>query len=217
MGGRAAAAGPASASARRAEPFEPCYSVVLPAPRRAAGLRTWGMDRESRDGEGSSDTDALVLHPAEVAVRSSRNAAAVRRQEGSSSNLVIPALSNFSIQYNISAASIALPFLQSHPAFAPPRWVHYVALGVVFAGCMVGMLLLGFLGDLIGRRRAMVVTNAIQVAGALGCALLTWGSSRTMYAIFCFCRLVLGVGVGGMYPLSASHSAEGDDKDMASR
>jgi hypothetical protein len=31
-------------------------------------------------------------------------------------------MSNFSIQYNLSAASIALPFLQSHPAFAQPKW-----------------------------------------------------------------------------------------------
>ena len=92
------------------------------------------------------------------------------------SSIFIPALSNFAIQYNLSAASIALPFLQSHPAFAPPGWVRFLALGVVFAGCMIGMLLLGYLGDLIGRARAMVVTNGIQVVGALGCALLTWGS-----------------------------------------
>lgn len=65
----------------------------------------------------------------------------------------------------------------------------------------------------------MVVTLGIQVAGAVGCSLLTFGSVQTIYAVFCASRLLLGVGVGGMYPLSASHSAEGsgEGQDTGSR
>jgi MFS family permease len=42
---------------------------------------------------------------------------------------------------------------------------------------------------------------------------------QTIYAVFCAMRLLLGVGVGGMYPLSASHSAEGSgtEEGAASR
>ena len=61
-------------------------------------------------------------------------------------------------RYNLSAASIALPFMQAHPFFAPPEWVHYTGLGVVFVGAVLGMLCMGYLGDLLGRRRAMLVT-----------------------------------------------------------
>ena len=131
----------------------------------------------------------------------------------------VPALSNFSIQYNLSAASIALPFMQSHPHFTPPDWVHYVVFGATFLGAVIGMVFMGYLGDLLGLKRAMVVTMAIQVIGALGCALFTFGSAQQIYAIFCACRLLLGIGVGGMYPLSASHSAEGssDSGGAASR
>ncbi len=131
-----------------------------------------------------------------------------KRPEKSESNFV-GAMGNFSIQYNLSAASIALPFLQSHPAFAPPGWVHYVGLGTVFVGAVLGMLGMGYLGDVLGRKRAMVFTLCLQVAGAVACSLLTWGSVSTIYTVFCAGRLLLGIGVGGMYPLSASHAAEG--------
>eukprot|EP01051_Picozoa_sp_SAG22_P015292 SAG22_NODE_1975_length_3221_cov_2.215247_4_plen_283_part_00 len=136
--------------------------------------------------------------------RSVQGGAAAKKE----SNFV-GAMGNFSIQYNLSAASIALPFLQSHPHFAQPKWVHYVGLGSVFVGAVLGMLVMGFLGDLLGRKRAMVVTLAIQVLGAVGCSLLTFGSVPTIYTVFCASRCLLGIGVGGMYPLSASHAAEG--------
>ena len=134
-----------------------------------------------------------------------------RRPQKTESNFV-GAMGNFSIQYNLSAASIALPFLQSHPAFAPPKWVHYVGLGAIFVGAVLGMIGMGYLGDTLGRKRAMVVTLGIQVAGAVACSLLTWGSVEAIYTIFCAGRLLLGIGVGGMYPLSASHSAEGSSE-----
>lgn len=124
----------------------------------------------------------------------------------------VGAMGNFSIQYNLSAGSIALAFLQSHPKFAQPEWVHYVGLGAIFVGAVLGMLVMGYLGDALGRKRAMVFTLGIQVAGAVACSLLTWGSVETIYTVFCAGRLLLGVGVGGMYPLSASHSAEGSSE-----
>jgi MFS family permease len=123
-------------------------------------------------------------------------------------SILIPSISNFAIQYNMQAASIALPLLQAHPFYAPPAWVHFVALGAVFAGATLGMFTMGYLGDLLGRQRAMVCTMAIQVAGALGSAALSVGGATSTYGLFCFWRLLLGVGVGGMYPLSASHASE---------
>ena len=165
---------------------------------------------EARCGESSTAADSEPAAPAAAAAADSRAAAGFEQDGGSGgSSNAIPALSNFSIQYNLSAASIALPFMQSHPAYAPPGWVQYVLLGAVFVGAVVGMLVMGYLGDLIGRRRAMVLTLAFQSFGAIGCALFDWGSAEWVYTVFCASRLLLGVGVGGMYPLSASHAAEG--------
>jgi PHS family inorganic phosphate transporter-like MFS transporter len=159
------------------------------------------MARE--DGAGSDDGDDAQSPLVARAPKAAPPAAAARRSN------FIPSVSNFAIQYNLTSASIALPFMQEHPAFAPPGWVAYTLLGAAFVGAVVGMVVMGYLGDVLGRRRAMVLTLALQVAGALGGALLSWGSATQVYAVFAACRLLLGVGVGGMYPLSASYSAEG--------
>ena len=50
----------------------------------------------------------------------------------------------------LASPGIALPFLQSHPAFAQPKWVHYVGLGAVFVGAVLGMLVMGYMGALLG-------------------------------------------------------------------
>lgn len=127
-----------------------------------------------------------------------------------------PAIGNFSIQYNLSCASIAVDFMTAQRNrggnetvdYPEPEWASYVLLGVVFVGAVCGMLVMGYLGDLIGRRRAMVVTLTLNVVGALGSGLLSWGSTGTIYIILSLCRFFLGMGVGGIYPLSAVSSAE---------
>ena len=105
-------------------------------------------------------------------------------------------LGNFSIQYNLSCASIAFEIMQSHRGektdvtdeqdYPPPGFVKYTLLGLVFAGgewssddtcrfgarltdhpsptgAVCGMMTMGYLGDLLGRRRAMNVTLAFTV------------------------------------------------------
>eukprot|EP00051_Salpingoeca_urceolata_P014577 m.185883 g.185883 ORF g.185883 m.185883 type:complete len:492 (-) comp18125_c1_seq3:85-1560(-) len=144
-------------------------------------------------------------------------------EQGTKSN-VISCIANLSIQYNLSAAAIALEFMDSYrddkvPSspkpgdptesdYPPPGWVSYVLLGTVFAGTVVGMCVMGYLGDVLGRRMAMLVTMALTVAGSLGSALFAWGDTQAVYSIICACRFILGMGVGGKYPLSAVTSAE---------
>ncbi|CAE8641871.1 unnamed protein product [Polarella glacialis] len=142
-----------------------------------------------------------------------------QEQPARSSNFV-PAVGNFSIQYNFTSASIAVGVISDesylgHPLVKEPGWSSDVTLTVVFVGAMVGMLSMGRLGDVIGRARALQVTLVFTVLGALipACA---FGDGNSLYGILCFGRLVLGIGVGGIYPLSAVHSAEGCD-DHAGR
>jgi PHS family inorganic phosphate transporter-like MFS transporter len=128
----------------------------------------------------------------------------------------IPMLGNFNIQYNFTAASIAVKILSSsaylgHALRDEPSWADTITLPIVFVGAMTGMLVMGRLGDVLGRNRAMQVTLSLSVAGCIIPA-LSAGNADATFGILNAGRLILGVGVGGIYPLSAVSSAEGTDK-----
>ena len=57
----------------------------------------------------------------------------------------------------------------------------------------------------------MIVTSSLVVIGSLGSALSTFGSPEDVYVILTCWRFVLGFGVGGKYPLSATMRSEGTD------
>merc|ERR1740130_1098909 len=127
----------------------------------------------------------------------------------------IAALSNLSIQYNFSVIAIALAFMDNNddnrePAYPRTLTQSSVLKSLVFAGAITGQLTMGFAGDVLGRRRAMLLTNSFSVLGALGSALFTWGSPTSVYNMMGVCRFLLGVGVGGKYPLAATMSKEAD-------
>lgn len=135
-----------------------------------------------------------------------------------------PALGNFSIQYNLSCAGIAVAIMRSCSDdigknckgggdYPEPTWAKYLLMGTVFAGAVVGMLTMGYLGDAMGRRKALALTLSLTVLGSLGSAILPWGSAEVVYSIIAACRFVLGVGVGGIYPLSATSCAESSKND----
>ncbi|CAK9023611.1 unnamed protein product [Durusdinium trenchii] len=134
----------------------------------------------------------------------------------------VSACSNFSIQYNYTSASIAAAIMLSDndnigtavkPDFPQPAWVGHYLLGAVFMGSVVGMLLMGYLGDLLGIRPALILANGLTAMGALTSSLLSWGPPDTVWTVIIASRLLLGVGVGGNYPLSAAKAAE-SGKDL---
>ena len=67
---------------------------------------------------------------------------------------------------------------------------------------------MGYAGDVLGRRNAMLLTQGLSALGAIGSALFTWGSAETIYSVMGACRFLLGVGVGGKYPLTATMMRE---------
>jgi len=80
-----------------------------------------------------------------------------------------------------------------------------VASGGVF-GAMAGQLAMGLLGDLAGRRAALILTTLLIVLGSILSATLPQGDS--LLFTLAICRIVTGLGVGGVYPLTAVASAE---------
>jgi hypothetical protein len=87
------------------------------------------------------------------------------------------------------------------------------ALGTAaLAASVVGQLVFGGLADTLGRRVLFVATLCLVIVGALGSATATDGLAGTgVYTQLTAWRCVLGVGVGGEYPLSATVTAESAD------
>mmetsp|Transcript_69647 Transcript_69647/g.166204 ORF Transcript_69647/g.166204 Transcript_69647/m.166204 type:complete len:430 (+) Transcript_69647:129-1418(+) len=122
--------------------------------------------------------------------------------------------SNFSIQYNYQCASIALAVMSTHndlyvqdplaADYPRPPWVSRSLLALVFVGSMAGMMCFGYLGDLLGHRRALQGTKGLVVLGALLCSMLPEDSGDEFWHRLAIGRLLVGVGLGGAYPLSAA-------------
>ena len=75
-------------------------------------------------------------------------------------------------QYNLVSASLAVYLLHNdvdlgYALYPEPRWSKKVTLAAVFVGAMVGMLSMGRLGDLLGRRAAFRITLLFSMAGSL--------------------------------------------------
>jgi PHS family inorganic phosphate transporter-like MFS transporter len=77
-------------------------------------------------------------------------------------------------------------------------------------GAVVGQLVLGALADRLGRRRLFFISGGLTFLGSLACACaFNFGSDNEgIWAWLVVWRFVLGVGVGGEYPLSAAHTSE---------
>lgn len=125
---------------------------------------------------------------------------------GGSGSLFGPAVGNLHGQYNFQSIAIALVVMQKdHPA---TNLQSAMMLCIVFMGAVFGQLLFGYVGDLLGRNKAMFLTNFCCVLGAVGSAIFTGGSDDALYASIGAWRFLLGMGVGGVYPLSATSAAE---------
>jgi PHS family inorganic phosphate transporter-like MFS transporter len=72
---------------------------------------------------------------------------------------------------------------------------------------------MGYAGDILGRNTAMALTLSLVSVGALMSAVAPWGSASSVYAIIIVARFILGVGAGGVYPLSATKAAEDSGSD----
>jgi PHS family inorganic phosphate transporter-like MFS transporter len=76
-------------------------------------------------------------------------------------------------------------------------------------GAVAGQLLFGFLGDVIGRKKSMVITCALLIVGGVlsTCAYVPNNDMGTLWFLV-IARGLLGVGIGGEYPLSATSASE---------
>lgn len=67
---------------------------------------------------------------------------------------------------------------------------------------------MGYVGDRIGRSKALIFTTSLACLSALCSAVIPSGSPSEVYALIIVFRLFLGIGLGGVFPLSATKSSE---------
>jgi len=127
-----------------------------------------------------------------------------------SSSLVGPAAGNWAVQHNFQCIAVSLIFLQQQYPLGPEDTEAAVsaASSAVFVGCIFGQLSMGYVGDIVGRSRAMFLTLSVAAFAGLGAAVTPWGSPLAVWSTVVAWRFVQGVGLGGVYPLSATKAAE---------
>mmetsp|Transcript_98149 Transcript_98149/g.174718 ORF Transcript_98149/g.174718 Transcript_98149/m.174718 type:complete len:447 (+) Transcript_98149:68-1408(+) len=72
----------------------------------------------------------------------------------------------------------------------------------MYAGAILGMISLGPISDVLGRRFCLITCSVITLVGCL-LSTCAWDANVLIAA-----RIITGIGMGGEYPLASSHSAE---------
>ncbi|KAI1462058.1 phosphate permease [Annulohypoxylon moriforme] len=76
------------------------------------------------------------------------------------------------------------------------------------AGTVIGQLVFGYLADHVGRKRMYGLELIIIIFATLGQALSSGSPSVNIIGLIIFWRVLLGVGIGGDYPLSSIITSE---------
>ncbi len=91
-----------------------------------------------------------------------------------------------------------------------PSRYHFALNASTLLGSMLGQILFGVLADRYGRRKMYGLELVVTIIASLGFAASANGvfGSMSLIAWFIFWRLVMGVGIGADYPLSAVITSE---------
>ncbi|KAK3939880.1 major facilitator superfamily domain-containing protein [Diplogelasinospora grovesii] len=76
------------------------------------------------------------------------------------------------------------------------------------AGIVIGQVVFGWLADVFGRRRMYGIELGIIVFSTLNCALASPSPSMSSTGLLVFWRAMMGIGIGGDYPLSSVITSE---------
>jgi PHS family inorganic phosphate transporter-like MFS transporter len=89
-----------------------------------------------------------------------------------------------------------------------PPGVVSTMVAMSLLGTVIGQLVFGRLGDLVGRRRVYGLALMTMVLSSIGCGLSVCTTRSCVLVSLGFFRFLLGIGIGGDYPLSATIMSE---------
>lgn len=75
-------------------------------------------------------------------------------------------------------------------------------------GTVIGQIGFGAMGDIVGRKGVYGLELIVMIAATLVQCVLGESPAINFAAIFTFCRIVMGIGIGGDYPLSSIITSE---------
>lgn len=113
---------------------------------------------------------------------------------------VIAALGGFLFGFDTAVISGANPFIQKY--FGLDEISLGWAVSSVIVGCIIGAFSAGFVSDLIGRKKVLIITSILFTFSALGTAL------ATDFTFFIMARILGGIGVGAASAMSPTYIAE---------
>lgn len=113
--------------------------------------------------------------------------------------------------YTLFASNVVLPMIsyvywQDDLSTHRNSQINMATLG----GTMLGQLVFGFLADKYGRKKMYGVELILLIAATLGVVMSSEGadSSMSVFGWLIWWRIVVGIGVGADYPLSAVITSE---------
>ncbi|KAI3816281.1 hypothetical protein L1987_15974 [Smallanthus sonchifolius] len=92
--------------------------------------------------------------------------------------------------------------------FEVPTIIASTMIAVALMGTVIGQLVFGRLGDRAGRRYVYGVSLVMMVVGSIGCGFSLSRLTSMVFVSLGFFRFLLGTGIGGDYPLSATIMSE---------
>ncbi|RDA90887.1 hypothetical protein CP533_3216 [Ophiocordyceps camponoti-saundersi (nom. inval.)] len=89
-----------------------------------------------------------------------------------------------------------------------PDGTNQALKGATSAGIIIGMVVFGWLADAMGRRKMYGIELAIIILATFSCALASASPAMGPSALLIMWRVLMGIGIGGDYPLSSVITSE---------